>query len=283
MGTSTSSRGPGPNVPLVPDWVPSVETPEVSPPADTPHLGDLPADDIPLPPRPLPIPPEMAPPRRFAAARTSLGRYAKSGSSDDLQRGLGHYSRTSMGGIRNASRRMAGTAKTAGGLYSVLDALSTGTPLPSNIRLDPTRLAGRSQREIADIITDTLRPINGTQDTDAARDSVSRAFSELMAKDPDANIQALTPLQIDQVVEAYIANDLATRIDLDVGKAILNKAPTASEGVKRLEQMKSYIRQEVARSFRAREGKGEHMNRQNAVELTSAVLRDTFEVFESYL
>lgn len=112
---------------------------------------------------------------------------------------------------------------------------------------------------------------------------MSRALAELLQQEPTADLTALTAPQIDSVVEAYIANDLAQRIDLDVGKAVLDKAPTAAEGVTRLEQMKAYIRQEVARAFRAREARGERMTRQNAGALASAVLRDTFEVFESYV
>lgn len=104
MGTSTSSRGPGGGVPLVPAWVPP-------PPGEPPSQS----------------PPEMAPPRRFQPARTRLGGYGRSGSENDLRRGLGHYSRTGLGGSASGARRMAGTAVTAGGLYGVLDALRTGT------------------------------------------------------------------------------------------------------------------------------------------------------------
>jgi hypothetical protein len=178
---------------------------------------------------------------------------------------------------------MGGTARTAGGLYGVLDALSGGSALPPGVALNPATLAGRSQREIADAVADALRPIDGTQDTDAARDAMSRAFSELLEAEPAADLMALSAEQIERVVEAYIANDLTNRVDLDVGKAILDKAPDAATGVARLEEMKAYVRQELARRFRAREAVGERMNRQGTAALSSDVLRDTFEVFESYL
>jgi len=165
----------------------------------------------------------------------------------------------------------------------VLDALSRGGAVPPDVALNPATLAGRSQREIADAVTDALRPIDGSQDTDAARDAMSRAFSELLDAEPAADLMALSTDQIERVVEAYIANDLTNRIDLDVGNAILDKAPDAAAGVSRLEEMKAYVRQELARRFRAREAVGERMNRQSASALSSAVLRDTFEVFESYL
>lgn len=260
MGTSASSKGPGAGVPMVPDWVAPTSDPQGQ------------KESVPL-----------APPRRFQPARTSLGKFGGGGSSNDLRRGLGHYSRTGMGGSSTATQRMSGTAKRAGSLYNVLDALSTGTPIPSDIRLDPSALAGKSQSEIADLIADTLCPIDGTQDNDAARDSVARALSEVLFIDPNADLSNLDTQQIEQVVEAYIGHDLAHRIELDVGKAVLDKAASYSSGVDRLEEMKAYVRQAIAQAIRARREIGQTLNRSNAASLANDVLRDTFEIFESYL
>ncbi len=292
MGTSTSSRGPGKDVPLVPDWVPAVPSlPSPSPPPPQPPTPNAPGQ--PALPSPPPQPPQTPPPpqlpaapqapaRRFQQARTNLGRFARSGSGDDLRRGLGHYSRTGLGGASMASRRLGGTAQRAGGLYSVLDALSTGTQIPQAIALTPAQLAGKSQTEIADIIASALAPVDGTQDGEAARDSVSRSLSELLETDPDADLTKLSAEQIDSVVEGYIANDLAHRIELDVGKAVLDKADSYADGVDRLQEMKAYVRQEVARAFRARRA-SQAVNRLNAASISAAVLNDTFEIFESYL
>ncbi|MEJ7928289.1 Qat anti-phage system associated protein QatB [Sphingobium sp. AN641] len=262
MGTSASSRGPGAGVPMVPDWVP---------PATPDGQG------------PTPQPTPDAPARRFQPARTRLGKYGGSGSADDLRKGLGHYSKGGLGGASTAARRMAGTAQTAGGLFGVLSALSTGTAIPSDVPLDTASLAGKSQSEIADIIAETLRPVDGTQDGEAARDAVSRALSEILEQDPNADLTALGDAQIDQVIESYVAHDLAHRIELDVGKAVLDKAPNYATGADRLEEMKAFVRQEVARAFRARQQAGAKMDRQNAATLSGEVLRDTFEIFESYI
>ncbi|TIO04077.1 MAG: hypothetical protein E5X88_33405 [Mesorhizobium sp.] len=164
----------------------------------------------------------------------------------------------------------------------MLDALRTGTQIPPEVALDPAQLAGKSQIEIADLIASALAPVDGTQDSEAARDSVSRSLSELLEADPTADLANLNAMQIDGVVEGYIAHDLAHRIELDVGKAVLDKADSYAEGVERLQDMKSYVRQEVARAFRARRGT-QPMSRQNAASMSDAILRDTFDIFESYL
>lgn len=260
MGTSASSKGPGAGVPMVPDWVPPPPNPQGQP-------------------QPVPV----APPRRFQPARTSLGKFGGGGSASDLRRGLGHYSRTGLGGSSTAAQRLSGTANTAGELYGVLEALSNETAIPSDVKLDPAALAGKSQPEVADIITDALRPIDGTQDSDAARDSIARALSEILIVDPNADLANLDEQQIEKVVEAYLGHDLAHRIELDIGKAVLDKAVSYSAGVDRLEEMKAYVRQAVAQAIRARREIGQTLNRSNTASLSSDILRDTFEIFESYL
>lgn len=290
MGTSASSRGPGKGVPLVPEWVSTPTAPPQpsqvpQPSVGTPSSPAVPGQPAQPPhaPQVLPPPPVLvAPPRRFQQVRANLGRFARSGSQEDLRRGLGHYSRNGLGGSATATRRMAGTARRAGGLYGVLDALRSGESVPQDVRLDPAQLVGKTQTEISDLIANALAPVDGTQDSEAARDAVSRALSELLDANPNADLTNLDPTQIDNVVEGYIAYDLAHRIELDVGKAVLDKAPNYAEGVDRLQEIKAYVRQEVARAFRARRNAGP-MNRQNATALSSAIMRDTFDIFESYL
>jgi hypothetical protein len=178
---------------------------------------------------------------------------------------------------------MARTAVNAGRLYSTLSALSSGSPLPSDVAIDPATLVGRPAREVADEIARALQPPDGTQDAEVGRDSISRALSELLATDPNADMISLTTDQIEFVTQVYVGEDLCRRVDLDIGKTVIDKAPTPAEGQARLEDMKTYVRQEVARIFRARSDRGQRMTRQNAASLASGVLQTTFEVFEEYL
>lgn len=289
MGTSSSSRGPGPNVPFVPPWVPPLPPPMPPPPpeqdgAPPPADGDG-GENLPptAPPAPPSAQPPLAPAGRFRAARTNLGNYARTGSRDDLKRGLGHYTATGLGGSAQATRRMARTAVNAGRLYGVLNALSSGTALPAEVSIDPAGLAGRPAREIADEIARALQPPDGTQDAEASRDAISRSLSELIAVDPNVDMLALTPEQIELVTQTYVGEDLCRRIDLDVGLAVLDKAPTFAVGQSRIEDMKAYVRQEVARLFRARSDRGQRLSRQNAASLAAGVIQSTFDVFEEYL
>lgn len=277
MGTSKSSGGPGGKVPFIPPWVPPT-TPAAPVPAQN---GSAPGGSTPATSTQPPA--QLAPPRRFAGARTNLGNFARTGSQSDLNAGLGHYTRTGLGGARRATQRMGRTSKTAGGLYGVLDAFRAGTPPPAELGISASDLAGRSASDIADHIANALCPADGTQDAEAGRDAVARALSDLMEAEPNADLLALSIEQIEHVVEWYVAYDLCDRIELDIGKSVVDKAPNYAEGVKRLEQIKEYVREKVSAQFRARAGKGERLTRQTATALTNSVLQDTFEIFEGYL
>lgn len=263
MGTSASSKGPGsgPDIPIVPPWV---------------------DDDSGLPAgQPEQPPVQMAPAGRWRGVRTSLGKFGGDEGGDrrrHLERGLGHYSRTGMGGSGAAARRMGGTVRTAGSLYQALDALANGQLLPAEFGLQSGALDGRSPGEIVDILVDAIRPIDGTQDTEAARDSAARALAEVVAD--GADLLNLNPQQIDQVLSAMVANDVALRIELDVGKAVIDKAPSKAAGLDRLQEMKDYVREVVAVQYAAERARAGQVDRAAVERLTREAIRQTFEVFE---
>ena len=277
MGTSGSSTGPGSGVHLIPPWV---SDPEIQPSTE-PGDDQQPDEDT---PETLPeASPQIAPMGRFRGARTELGDFARSNSDYSLRQGVGHYVRTGLGGSRNASRRMAGTARRAGALYGVLQDLSGGRTPPAHPDLDPAHLVGRHAREIVDRIAEALSPSDGTQDSEAGRHSISQALSELIRREPSIDLTALTQEQIVLALELFIGSDICRRIELDVGKAIFDRAPDAATAIRRLGQMYRYVRQVVASTFRLWSTEPEPVTQQAATSLVHRVIQNTFEVFESYL
>jgi hypothetical protein len=225
----------------------------------------------------------IAPAGRFQGARIGLGRFAGTGSRSDLESGLGRYVRGGMGGAARGAARMGGTATTAGALYNVLSSLSTGTALPPDLSINPAALAGRSSREVMDTIVEAIRPIDGTLDSEASREALDQARSDLLAADPYADLTALTANHIDLMVERYVAYDLCHRIELDVGNSIEKHAPNAVTAVARLEEMKSYVMTKVQATFETRRQSGQRLNRANASGIVAAIIRDTLQIFEDYL
>lgn len=279
---------------MVPRWVPASETPVPPPPPPPENPPDSPPDS-PTPPDAIPpgappptqlhvvAPADLAPPRRFAGARGGLGRFASTGSTPDLKKGLGHYARSGLGGSASGTRRMAGTARTATALYGALHSLSSGTAVDAQLGIDPRRLAGRPAREVLDIIANAIQPINGTQDAEAGRAAMSAATADLLDLDPNVDLTKLGADQIDLVVERFVGHDLCQRIELDVGLNIQDKAPDYATAVRRLEEMRAYVIARVQAAFKQRRDRGERFEQGKVNALVTTVIRDTLQVFEEFL
>lgn len=290
MGTSTSSTGPGPGIPLVPPWVPDPEPPIPPPDAqegeDTDSQDHTDSQDQEVTPAPsvaadtTPIP--TAPFARFRGARVNLGNFAHTGSTVYMRRGLGHYVRSGYGGSHTATRRMGGTTRTAGVLYGTLSSVA-GQAEATHRSLSLILLAGRSADEIMDALVDAIRPIDGTQDSEAARSSIRDALSELLGRFPDADLLNLTEDQRLYVIEQYLALDVYRRFALDLSKTVQDKAPSAITALSRLKEVKDYIKQTVLAQFRKLGKVGEQLDARHISEIARQSLHNTFIVFEEYV
>lgn len=266
-------------MPLVPPWVD--DPPEGAPAADSedaaPQTEGEGGNDS------TTAPPELAPRGRFRGARLNLGRFGSSGSEENLRRGLGHYVGSGLGGSAKATQRLAGTARKSGTVVGVLQALQSGAPPPVDLGIEVADLAGRPALETADRIAQAISPTDGTQDAEASRQSLSVALRELITKEPTVDLTALTQEQIELVMEAFIAEDICRRIELDVGRAIFEMAPSAFAASTRLTQMNRYVRQNVAASLRRLHAGSERLTPRAASRLAARVIRTTLAVFEEYL
>jgi hypothetical protein len=268
---------------MVPPWVPDIplpaELPAVVPLEGTPDAG-VDQDQTPQiePRQPIPI----APSGRFRNARISLGEFARNGDRDSMHRGVGRYVRGGYGGSTTATRRFGGTAKTANALYS---ALSGGAVSPSEAlgrQLDTVLMAGRSVDEIMDAVVEAVRPVDGTQDTEASRTSIKDALAEMLTMFPDVDLLNLEEQQRELVIERYVAADVFRRFDLDLGKTIRDKATSAATGLGRLKEVRDYIRETVAASFRKLRDTGKQMAAGRITQIVQSALNETFQVFEEY-
>jgi hypothetical protein len=224
----------------------------------------------------------MAPPARFAGARRSLGAYGRSGDRSDMRRGLGHYVRSGYGGARTSARRFGGTARTAGALDAVLAGAAAGRPVQPGSPLDPALLAGRSADEVIDAIVEAVRPVDGTQDAEAARIGIRDSLAELLTRFPEADLLNLNPEQRAYVIERYTASDVYQRFQLDVGQAIVDNAPTAATALSRLKQVRDYVKETVSASFRRLRDAGRSITAGGVTQIVRDALDETFQVFEGY-
>jgi hypothetical protein len=280
MGTSQSSDGSPGGVPMVPPWVPPLPPDDqVEPPSPNPPLAPQ-APATPTPPLTPPVP--IAPARRFSGARRSLGGFFRTGNSAAMRRGLGNYVRNGYGGSGTAARRFGGTASAAGALYRALGGGGAGGEQTADSPLDATLFAGRDADEVIDAVIEIVRPIDGTQDAEAGRSALRNALSELLSRFPDANLLNLTDEQRAFAIERFVAVDVFQRINLDLGKALFEKAPSASTALSRLKQIKDYVKETVAASFRKLRDAGRRLTANGIGSIVRSALKDAFEVFEDY-
>lgn len=280
MGTSKSSTGSPSGVPMVPPWAPE-------PPADDGAAADgnngddgrdgANAGSALVASQASPI----APAGRFGSARSSLGRYARTGSPSDMRKGVGNYVSKGWGGSKTAARRLAGSARTAGALYGALSAFADGQPAPGT-NVDPAILAGRSADEVMSAVVEAVRPVDGTQDTESARKAIQNALSELLEQNPDADLVELNEQEKLFVVERFLALDIYNHLFLDIGKAIQDKAPSIAAATSRLREIKNYVKQAVAAAFRKLNKQGQKLSASRVAAISRQCIEEAMHVFEGY-
>lgn len=275
MGTSQSSKGSPSGVPMVPPWVPDISTSDENSPNSNSGQEEN---------KPLSQPISIAPPRRFQGANRSLGEYARTGEHTRMHHGLGQYVKKGYGGSSTAARRKGGTSQTAQALYSALSGggavFAAGTE--GNEVVDTKLSTGRSADEVMDAIIEAVKPVDGTQDTEASRASIKDSLSEVLKQYPDADLLNLRPEQRELAIERFVAADIFRRIDLDLGRTIREKVPNATTGLRRLKEVKAYVKEVVAESFRKLKNTGQRLITGRVAQIVQNAISETFQVFEEY-
>lgn len=282
MGTSQSSNGSPSGVPMVPPWVPDIPLPAAPDKAPADGILDQ-GEQSELPTRTEPRQPiPIAPSARFGGARRNLGDYTHSGDRANMRRGLGQYVKKGYGGSATATRRFGGTAQTANALYSALSGGADNPYATPGSPLDPVLMEGRSADDIMNAVVEAIRPVDGTLDTEASRTAIKDALSDVLTRFPDADLRDLQEQHRELAIERYVAGDVFRRFDLDLGKTVRDKAPNASTGLSRLKEIREYIRETVAASFRKLRDSGQRLAAGRITQIVQSALRETFQVFEGY-
>ncbi|MFH1952386.1 MAG: Qat anti-phage system associated protein QatB [Pseudomonadota bacterium] len=290
MGTSASSNGPGSGVPFDPPWLDDIAPPqpgdEVQPddhgngdPGDVDQEGGEPQQ----PPQPPAKPPELAPPARFRNARRELGDFARTGNQESFQKAVGHYSRTGMGGARNAANRMRASTRSAANLFGVLQSAREGADPAINEWV--TSLTGRnaSAQDVVDEIIRRVAPNGGSPDETSCRESMAQAMEDLLEEDPNVDLLHLEDDDIWMLIESFLGHEAFNRLCLDIGQVFENSALSPRDRVTRMNEMQDYLKAELcAQIEELRQTTPNAASNQLQVVLQSA-LQNTFLVYEGSL
>jgi hypothetical protein len=132
-------------------------------------------------------------------------------------------------------------------------------------------------------VLEAVRPTDGTQDAEASRDAIRRALSAVLDRFPEADLLNLTEEQRELAVESYLALDVCNRFELDVGKLLFEKAPSAAAALARLRDIHDYIKELIAAAFRKLRSGSKGPKTKHLRDIARDTLRGTFEVFEQYV
>lgn len=186
MGTSSSSRGPGGNSPLIPPW----------------------ADSEPNSPQPEPEA------QRFRGFRTHLGQFVSGGGSDQtkLRSALGNYARKATGGGTIGPRRFGVVASVGGALFDAMAALRDGqdTGLPG---IDLGKINGLPTDVVIGMLVQALIPVNG--DAERIRVALNDALSEALVGQEEFDFNSITDDVMADMMVAYLCEAIFEQIILD--------------------------------------------------------------------
>jgi hypothetical protein len=107
-------------------------------------------------------------------------------------------------------------------------------------------------------------------------------LSELLTRFPDVDLLNLDADQRSLAIERFTAIDVFRRFELDVGKTIFEKAPSAATALSRLKQVRNYVKEVVGAAFRKLRAAGRAFTAGRIGEVVRDALHETFQVFEGY-
>nr|WP_231387756.1 Qat anti-phage system associated protein QatB [Pseudomonas nitroreducens] len=168
-------------------------------------------------------------------------------------------------------------------LGGTLQSVAEGTSQANANPIDPVLLNGRSASEVMDALVEAVRPVDGTQDAEAERASIRGSLSDVLVKYPNADLLNLAPEERAYAIERFTAMDVFHRYELDLGKTVQEKASSALVAVRRLKEIKEYIKECVSASFRTIAANGARLTTGRISQVVTQALQETFEVFEGYV
>jgi hypothetical protein len=284
MGTSTSSGGPGPGISLDPPWLDAIGGGDAGGESsgssgDNGEGGqDAPGGDE-SPPEGNP-PAQLAPARRFAAARRDLSTFARTGDTRNLGRGIGHYSRSGMGGSRQAANRMRASTRAGAGLISFLQQVRDGATAEARRWVDELVAGAPSVDAVVDAIVEAVMPAGGSADEESIRDSMAIALSDLMVISPECDVLRMSVEDTWTLMQLYLSREVCNRLRFDMGQGLESARLNPAVSVQRELEMRQFVRNEISVQLTDLRGSTPNPTQRQLDGLMQEALRLTFAVYE---
>jgi hypothetical protein len=248
MGTSTSSRGPRRDSPLVPPW------------ADTDGKGPGPKPD----------------PNRFQGFRTSLGKFVSSGDTDYLNKALQRYSSTATGGAETGARRFGAMTSVGGELIQIIEGLRRdAVKIPLSLR----QLVGKSTQIAIEAIVEALVPENG--DADRIRAALNDALSECLEGLEEFDPSQIVDEMLVSLLLTYVENCIFEQIVMDSRDAFAKASdPAKAEQAER--ELRALVKAATEIHLRPLLAAGTALTKSQMARIQSQAIRDIWETWSGW-
>lgn len=281
MGTSTSSAGAGAGSPFDPPWLDSAgesiddshADTVLSPPSDGTTGGD--GDDE-SSAGGQESSSDAAPSGRYKEARTSMGRFMRTGDRTHAARAMGSFVRKGLGGASKAASRMRTSSKAAAALGGFLTQVRDATDPTINDWVTSARARGLSAQDAALEVINQIVPTGGSVDEESAKHAMNQAIIHLYEVDPTTDIFALTNEQISSLMGYTLAFDVYNRVQLELGRVFEKLKFSAQVVQDRLAQVQDYILVVVRDAMQKVQNSGQP---RSVRDISNATLRKALEIF----
>lgn len=287
MGTSTSSSGPGPGISLDPPWLDTIGGggggESNGAPGDNGQGGQEGAHSGGERPPEANPQAQLAPARRFASARRDMSTFARTGDTRNLGRGIGHYSRSGMGGSRQAANRMRASTRAGAGLVSFLQQARDGATAEARRWVEELVAGTPSADAVVDAIVEAVMPAGGSADEESIRDSMAVALSDLMVISPECDVLRMSVEDTWTLMQLYLSREVCNRLRFDMGQGLESASLSPAVVVQRELEMRQFVRNEISVQLADLRGSTPNPNQRQLDGLMQEALRLTFAVYEGVL
>lgn len=226
MGTSSSGGGAGGSNPLIPSWIPNLDS--TSP--QSPELPQNPLDKTESDnPDPDSFPPNNTPPpnsNRYQQPKRDFNKYVRSKGQDfqafkDAVKG---YSKSAGGNTKVMARRMRPSTVRVVAFYNTINAVKNAG---LDAALTTFHLSSYLQRDALDVLSalsdeifkDDSNAFDNTQDDSITRQAYMNTITRICEID-GLDLNNLTNEQIQVMLATFIEETIAQRVICDIGNGM---------------------------------------------------------------
>lgn len=274
MGTSTRNSGQNGHNPLLPTWL---EDDSMSATSGQ-ELNPEQSTNVSLQ---QPIPPD-ADPNRFRGPRTSFSHFVSGGGRDHstMHRGISHYISRSLGGSKNATKRLGASRASTARLFGILNSLTGADGLNRVAQfLSIETLEGLPASSFFIRLAKFVCPDGGPDDEGVSRS----AYFDTVADNPNLmnkNIASLSKDEIDSVLQKYMTKVVMQQIMNGIANNTIRLPESLIEVSQIEDSVETSIEQSVADSFSQIKQQNGEMTSKKAKEITDSIYQKIFENLE---